>query len=96
MRIPQIASVTKAVEIYCNNITLGNKQIKELFGGISGNKISQLKKAAREQMEKDGAPAYNGYTVSTICAFKAWGLDIKELYKRYRTIQKLKIKEVAK
>ena len=89
MRVPRIESVATAVEIYYTNITLGNKQINELFGGIGNDKISELKKAARAQMKEDDVPAYNGSEVSTISAFKAWGLDIKELTERYRTAKKI-------
>jgi hypothetical protein len=89
MRIPKIASIQEAVEIYYQNITLGNKEINALFGGIGSDKISELKKAARAQMEADSVPSYNGFDVSTISAYKAWGLDINDLTNRYRIMKKV-------
>lgn len=93
MRIPQIASVKKAAEIYYKNLTLSSKDIGELFGGIGHDKIAQLKRIAKEQMEKDGIPSYNAFDVSTIAAFKAWGIDVEELTKRYQTAKRLRLGE---
>lgn len=89
MRIPKIASIQEAVEIYYRNLTLGNKEINALFGGIGSDKISELKKVARAQMEADSIPNYNGFDVSTISAYKAWGLDINDLTNRYRIMKKV-------
>lgn len=90
MRIPKISSVEKAVEIYYSNYTLGNRQIKELFGGVCNQKVSELKKAARIQMAIDDVPNWYGSEVNTIEAYKAWGIDIDELKNRFLEFRRLK------
>ena len=91
MRIPKIASVQKAVEIYYCNLTLGTKEIRELFGGIGHDKIRELKNAARAQMDEDEVPYFGGFEVSTISAYKAWGLDIQDLTERYQAVKKFRL-----
>mgnify|MGYP003304025965 CR=1 FL=1 len=91
MRIPKIASIQKAVEIYYCNLTLGTKEIRELFGGIGHDKIRELKNAARAQMEADEVPYFGGWEVSTISAYKAWNLNINELTERYKAVQKYRL-----
>jgi hypothetical protein len=39
-------------------------------------------------MEERGMMSYNATTVNTKAAYDAWGLDIAELRKNYRELQK--------
>lgn len=64
-------------------------EIKRLFGSISGNKIIGLKNIARELMATENCKTWNASRVNTAAAYRAWGLDIKDLEKRHDRLQKL-------
>lgn len=88
VRVPRIASVEKAVEIYLSKPYLGNAELRELFGKIGSTTCVKLKDMARCVMEERGLMTYNATTVNTKAAYDAWGLDIAELKKNYRELQK--------
>ena len=68
-------------------------QVQELFGKISSGRIVQLKNLAREVMAEENIMARDSYSVNTEAAYRAWGLDIKDLENRYSKLQALKEKE---
>lgn len=39
VRVPQIADLKTAIDIYYNNLTLGNKEIRQLFGKVGDFKM---------------------------------------------------------
>ena len=89
VRVPQIASVETAVEIYLERPYLGNADIRALVGGISAGTCVKLKDKARSLIREREMMVYNETTVNTATAFEAWGLDIEDLEKRYRKLRKL-------
>ena len=91
VRVPQISSVQTAIRIYYEKIELRNQDILELFGNMSSATVSRLKKKAREQMALDGVTSWTGYGVSTESAYRAWGLDINDLEKRYSKLKDLNL-----
>ena len=91
MRIPKIQSVKTALSVYYQNPSLGNDEIRQLFGNIGKAKIAELKKIAMAEMLKDGCPVYNPRYVSTGVAYKAWGIDVSELVRRMEWINKLNL-----
>ena len=91
VRVPMIASVQRAVEIYLERPYLGNAEIDALFGGVSSAKRVKLKEMAREVMRERDMMCYNETTVNTAAAYEAWGLDIADLESRYRKMRKLGI-----
>lgn len=91
--IPQPVDIGSAVRIYYAHLHLGNTEIKELFGKISSGRIVQLKNLAREVMAEENIMARDSYSVNTQAAYRAWGLDIKDLENRYSKLQALKEKE---
>lgn len=90
VRVPQIADIKTAHDIYTHHLQLGNKEIKALFGGHIGYaKISGLKQMAMDAMVKRGVPIWNVTLVNTSVAYEAWGIDIKALESRYKKLKEL-------
>ena len=89
VRVPPIVSVEAAVKVYYKYLELGNPQLEELFGKRSPNTFSKLKKAAWKVMQEDDMFTTNASRVNTSAAYRAWGLDIDELMKRYTRLQKI-------
>lgn len=89
VRVPPIVSVEVAVRVYWSYPELGNPQLEELFGKRSPNTYSSLKKAAWEVMREDDMFSTNASRVNTDAAYRAWGLDIEDLTKRYTRLQRI-------
>lgn len=90
MKIAMIRDIGLALEIYYSMPVIGNQEIGKLLGTQTYSVISRYKKKALEQMEKDNVPLWDAHTVDTESAFKAWGLDIKNLELRYKKLQALR------
>ncbi len=93
VRIPQITDIETAIRLYYERIELSNADIRELFGDLSPATISKLKKKAREIMSRENIPEWSAQNVNTEAAFKAWGLDISDLERRYKKLSSIKKKE---
>lgn len=91
MRIPQILDLETAIKIYHERIELSNADIRKLFGQMGSNKMSELKNIAREKMIQENAPIWNASYVRTECAYKAWGMDIKNLEYRYKKLKTMNL-----
>ncbi len=88
-RIPQIADLGVAVRMYYEKQMLSSKDILTLFGGKHGSAtIQRLKNMAKDKMIEDNVCVWNAAMVDTETAFKAWGLDIANLERRYAKLQK--------
>lgn len=90
VRIPNPTSLEAAVRIYYEYIQIGNREIMELFG-VSDATALKLKKLAKEQMDAEGILPWNALQVETKAAYRAWGLDIADLEKRYNKLKKLAV-----
>ena len=89
VRIPQIADLGVAVRMYYEKQMLSSKDIQALFGGRHGSAtIQRLKQLAKDKMIKDNVCEWNATMVDTETAFKAWGLDITSMERRYAKLQK--------
>lgn len=94
VRIPQLVSIEAAIRIYYERIELTNSDIRKLFGKERGNAtIAKLKRKAREVMAENNTPIWNAQYVNTEAAYKAWGLDIADLERRYKKLSAMKPKE---
>lgn len=91
MAVPKLQNVETALEIYYSCHELGNKEISTLFGTKTFSVISRLKKKAKEQMDLEKTPVWDARTVNTAAAFRAWGLDIKDLENRYKKLTALNL-----
>lgn len=95
MRIPKISSIETAIEIYYTNIELSNKELRRLFTPSHGKEISvttmaRLKKAVMETQLERGVPIWNATCVNTKVAYEVWGLEISDLEKRLKMLNRLK------
>ncbi len=89
INIPPITSVESALEVYYKFPQLGNKEIRLIFGQIGSAKICQLKVIARDKMHERGEILYNDRLVGTDAAFKAWGIDVADLEKRFTRLRRM-------
>lgn len=89
VRIPLIKSVETAVRIYYAYPQMGNKQIVELFGSIGHSRITALKELAQGLTRERNGMLRDERSVKTSDAYEAWGLDIGELERNLRKLQKL-------
>ena len=83
-------NVAKAVSIYYTRISLGGQEIRDIFGIKSGATVTRLKKEVIKYFaDKDINPVHSlTNRLDTARAYEAWGLDIEELEKRFKKIQK--------
>lgn len=93
MRIPRVQSFQDALRVYYGNLTLGNKEIRQIFGNVGSAKAVELKKLARERMRERNIPSFVPYEVNTVAAFEAWGINVEMLEKGYQKLKRLGIAE---
>ena len=89
--IPALTNIDTALSVYYNNLELGNKEIKTLFGERSSATITRLKNAVRNEMEKQNIFSFSANRVNTAIAFQTWGLDVDDLEKRKKKIEALNL-----
>lgn len=83
--------VELAVKIYYEKISLTNADIKKLFEVSSNKTVKKYKdEVVAYFAESDIIPIHRDSTLDTWRAFEAWGIDINELEKRLKKIQKLR------
>lgn len=91
VRIPQLKDIETAIKVYYSRVDLSNSDIKELFGNLSSATIAKLKKSVKEKMIEENIPVGDTNRVRTDLAFRAWGLEIKDLEKRLEKLKKLNL-----
>lgn len=84
-----IQDIGTAVRLYYANVELTNSDIRKLFGKLSNSTVTSMKKKVLEVMAERDTPRYNPHAVNTDIAYEVWGLDIVDLEKRYKKLQKL-------
>ena len=75
--------------IYYRYPEIGNKEIKELFGGLGSATLTKYKKAVQEEQIKQNVKTSQLYTINTEMAYEVWGIDVAELEKRRDKLKKL-------
>lgn len=88
VKVPQVRDLRYAIQLYYRCTEIGNREIRELFG-VGGNLALNLKKAAREKMAELETPIWDARKVNTEVAYQTWGLDIKDLERRYEKLKLL-------
>lgn len=85
-------NVEVALEIYYSMPEIGNAEIAEIFGlsKKSTVAIAARKRAAREFMIKNDMKSWDPASVKTKAAYEAWGIDVDELEKSFKALQRLK------
>lgn len=86
--VPQVTDLGLAIQFYCRWTEIGNGEIRQLFG-VGSNMALKLKKVAWEKMAKDNTPVWDANKVNTEVAYQVWGLDIKDIERRYEKLKKL-------
>lgn len=89
VRIPVIKDLGEAIRMYYSLYELRTSDIKALFGGIGSKRAKDLKDVAKQYVRENNLPELNAMTVDTEAAFRAWGLDIKNLEMRYNKLRRL-------
>lgn len=90
VRVPQITSVEKALEIFYTKSELSNSDITELFGKHSSATVARLKSKVRERMAAENIPVWNAQCVNTEAAYKVWGINVSDLEHRLKKLRELK------
>ena len=86
VRVPALKDIPNAIRIFYEKNELVNKDIRELFGCCSTT-ASRLKELAKEKTD-EGVPVWNALAVNTEYAYRAWGIEIGDLERRYQKLRK--------
>ena len=89
MKVKRITDIYTALYIYYRYPEIGNKEIKELFGGLGSAALTKYKKAVQGEQIKQNVKTSQLYTINTEVAYEVWGIDVAELEKRRDKLKKL-------
>lgn len=89
MRTRAITDIDTALRIYYEKDELDNKDICELFKGLSESKAISMKKEVLEEMTKRKIPQFRKHTVNTDVAYEMWGINIERLERSRAKLIKL-------
>ncbi len=87
MRGKHIVDLKTAIELYWSKVELENEDIARLFGA-SKSTVLKFKKMVQEEMVKQGVLPWSSTAVVTEVAYKVWNIDINDLERRYKRLQK--------
>ncbi len=90
VNVPQVADVGEALKTYYEKRELTVGDIMALFG-VGRSKAERLKRRALEEQRRDGRPLWNGRAVNTECAFRSWGIEVRELENRLGALRRLRL-----
>lgn len=87
----QQVNIEEAIRIYYERLSLSGQDIKDIFGVKSSATVHRKKQEVLDYFaDKDINPIHSiNNKLDTCRAFEAWGLDIDDLVRRYRRLQKL-------
>ncbi|MBQ9709466.1 MAG: hypothetical protein IJV67_02460 [Clostridia bacterium] len=85
-----LENLQEAVELYYGKIELQNADVKKIFGVKSDSKVASLKKKVQQEMQKRGVPAWTPHGINTYIAFEVWGIDVADLEKRLKKLNKIR------
>ena len=92
MRVRITDDLELLIETYYKNVELSSEIISKLFDTECTSTIAKLKKVARRQMAEDHIIPWNAVDVNTECAYKAWGIHIKDIEERHAKLQRFRRK----
>lgn len=87
MRRPNV-DLRLAVKTHCEKLEMGTNDIAFLFS-CSPKKARELKRIAQLYQESEGVKSYHPDRVNTKSAYRAWGLDIKELESNFLRMRRM-------
>ena len=80
-----------AVTLYYERIWLESSDINQLFNISSSSTLAKYRNEVIEYFkDKDISPVHRNNKLDTWLAYEAWGLNIENLEKRLRKLQKIK------
>ncbi len=90
-----IRDLKNCLRIYYTHPEIGNPEIMELFG-VGRATATTLKKPVREAQMENGIMVLDKTNVHTETAYKVWGIDIDDIERRVKKLEKLGfLKEAA-
>ena len=97
LSVPRLADFETVLKIYYENTEIGQQKIKELFVPDKGKCISsatvrRLFLAAEAEEVKRGTMKWSSHRVNTRIAFEVWGIDIEDVERRKKKLDKLFMK----
>lgn len=87
-------NIPVAVRLYYSKLSLSNKDIKAIFSIKADSTAVEIKKEVVKYWAKQAEginPVNHNNRLDTERAFVAWGLDIENLERRLKKLQKLKM-----
>lgn len=88
--VPPVANLETALRLYYERIELTFPNIMELFQ-CSRTTATRLRRIALEEQAAAEKPLWNARGVNTKCAYKAWGIDVRELEDNLGRLKRLRL-----
>ncbi len=89
MKRPEITDIAAAIRCYYGAGYIGNKEMQSIFGKISSGTAARMKKAVRARELQEHIPEVVPNKVNARIAYEVWEIDIDQLVKNYKQLQKL-------
>lgn len=83
-----IKDLKTCLRIFYTYPEIGNSEIMQLFGVGSGT-ATNLKKPVRIEQIKENVMVLDKHCVNTEVAFKVWGIDVDDIERRVKKLEKL-------
>ena len=83
-----IKDLKDCLRIYYTYPEIGIKEIKELFG-VGDTKACRLKEPVRKKQIEENIMVLDKNSVNTEAAFEVWGIDIEDIERRVKKLEKL-------
>lgn len=84
-------NIEAALELYYSQNELSNTNIKQIFG-CSNSGVNKLKRKVWEKMAEENVRplVFDSKNLNVEYAFRVWGLNVDELEKKYKRLQKFR------
>ena len=83
-----VKDLKTCLRIYYTFPELSSAEIKELFG-VSDGAATAMKKPVRKKQIEENIMVLDSHCVNTELAFKVWGIDIEDIERRVKKLEKL-------
>lgn len=90
VNVPAPVSVEAALRVYYEKRELRIGDIMALFG-CSRTRATALRKRALEEQASANETLWDNRSVNTKCAFRSWGIDIRELEDALGRMRRLRL-----
>lgn len=87
-----IVNIETALKIYLSHTVLQVQEVMKLFG-VSRTTAGHYLKQVRAEQIKEGIPIFVSNGVDCAFAYSLWGIDFKNLEKKYKTARSLGLTE---